>query len=91
MAKETGAIIQPVRTFRGAVLLHTLVFDWMQHPDASLEMLSSLAAIHRRPFLDAPGFSPWGGKKDSRRSTLSSYYECSKPDYSLKVFTVMRQ
>ena len=44
LAKETGAI-QRVRKFGGADLLQTLVFGWMQHPDASLEMLSSTAAI----------------------------------------------
>jgi hypothetical protein len=46
LAKETGAI-QRVRKFRGADLLQTLVFGWMQHPDASLEMLSSTAAIRQ--------------------------------------------
>ena len=44
LAKETGAI-QRVRKLTGADLLHTLVFGWMQHPDASLEQLSSTAAI----------------------------------------------
>src|SRR2546426_2731124 len=44
LAKETGAI-RRVRKFEGANLLHTLVFGWMQHPDASLEQLSSTAAI----------------------------------------------
>src|SRR2546421_7965358 len=44
LAKETGAI-QRERKFGGADLLQTLVFGWMQHPDASLEMLSSTAAI----------------------------------------------
>jgi Transposase DDE domain len=44
LAKDTGAI-QRVRKFRGADLLQTLVFGWMQHPEASLEMLSSTAAI----------------------------------------------
>lgn len=44
LAKETGAIKRK-RKFGGADLLHTLVFGWMQHPDASLEMLSSTAAI----------------------------------------------
>src|SRR6266516_5385099 len=44
LAKETGAI-RRVRKFEGADLLHTLVFGWMQHPDASLEQLSSTAAI----------------------------------------------
>ena len=34
-----------MRKFGGADLLQTLVFGWMQHPDASLEMLSSTAAI----------------------------------------------
>ena len=44
LAKDSGAI-QRVRKFGGADLLHTLVFGWLQHPDASLEMLSSTAAI----------------------------------------------
>ena len=44
LAKETGDI-RRVRKFEGADLLHTLVFGWMQHPDASLEQLSSTAAI----------------------------------------------
>jgi hypothetical protein len=44
LAKESGAI-QRVRKFRGADLLQTLVFGWMQHPDASLETLSSMATI----------------------------------------------
>src|SRR5437763_16247460 len=44
LAKETGAI-QRVRKLTGADLLQTLVFGWMQHPDASLEQLSSTAAI----------------------------------------------
>jgi len=44
LAKETGAI-RRVRKFEGADLLHMLVFGWMQHPDASLEQLSSTAAI----------------------------------------------
>src|SRR5437763_1873265 len=44
LTKETGAI-RRVRKFRGADLLQTLVFGWMQHPDASLEQLSSTAAI----------------------------------------------
>src|SRR2546421_7801319 len=44
LAKETGAI-RRVRKFEGADLLQTLVFGWMQHPDASLEQLSSTAAI----------------------------------------------
>ncbi len=44
LAKETGAI-RRVRKLTGADLLQTLVFGWMQHPDASLEQLSSTAAI----------------------------------------------
>jgi len=46
LAKETGAI-QRVRKFGGADLVQTLVFGWMQHPNASLEMLSSTAAIRQ--------------------------------------------
>lgn len=46
LAKESGAI-QRVRKFRGADLLQTLVFGWMQHPDASLETLSSMATIRK--------------------------------------------
>src|SRR2546430_10731499 len=44
LGKEPGAI-QRVRKLTGADLLQTLVFGWMQHPDASLEQLSSTAAI----------------------------------------------
>jgi hypothetical protein len=46
LAKESGAI-QRVRKFGGADLLQTLVFGWMQHPDASLETLSSMATIRK--------------------------------------------
>src|SRR5258708_11589927 len=46
LAKESGAI-QRVRKFRGADLLQTLVFGWMQHPDASLETLSSMATLRK--------------------------------------------
>src|SRR2546423_12164420 len=44
LAKETGAI-RRVRKFEGADLLQTLVFGWMQTPDASWEQLSPTAAI----------------------------------------------
>ena len=43
LARETGCI-QRERKFTGADLLQTLVFGWLSHPDASLEMLASMAA-----------------------------------------------
>jgi hypothetical protein len=43
-ARETGGI-QRERSFNGADLLQMLVFGWLTHPDASLEMLASTAAI----------------------------------------------
>jgi hypothetical protein len=43
LARETGCI-ERQRKFSGADLLQTLVFGWLSHPDASLEMLSSVAA-----------------------------------------------
>ncbi len=45
IARETGCV-QRQRKFRGASLLQTLVFGWQQHPDASLENLASVAALH---------------------------------------------
>lgn len=44
LARATGCI-QRERAFSGADLLQTLVFGWLTHPDASLEMLASTAAI----------------------------------------------
>lgn len=44
LARETGCI-ERQRKFSGADLLQTLVFGWLSHPDASLEMLASTAAI----------------------------------------------
>jgi hypothetical protein len=43
LARETGCIKRQ-RKFSGADLLQTLVFGWLIHPDASLEMLTSIAA-----------------------------------------------
>jgi hypothetical protein len=43
LARETGCM-ERQRKFSGADLLQTLVFGWLSHPDASLEMLSSVAA-----------------------------------------------
>jgi hypothetical protein len=43
LARQTGCI-QRKRKFNGADLLQTLVFGWLSHPDASLEMLASMAA-----------------------------------------------
>src|ERR1700736_1988700 len=43
IALATGCV-QRQRKFSGASLLHTLVFGWQQHPDASLEQLASTAA-----------------------------------------------
>lgn len=44
LAHETGCI-ERQRKFSGADLLQTLVFGWLSHPDASLEMLVSMAAL----------------------------------------------
>ncbi len=44
LARATGCI-QRERALSGADLLQTLVFGWLTHPDASLEMLASTAAI----------------------------------------------
>jgi DDE family transposase len=44
LARETGCI-ERQRKFSGADLVQTLVFGWLSHPDASLEMLASTAAI----------------------------------------------
>ncbi len=43
LACETGCI-ERQRKFSGADLLQTLAFGWLSHPDASLEMLTSVAA-----------------------------------------------
>ncbi len=45
LARETGCV-QRQRKFSGASLLQTLVFGWQEHPDASLENLASVAALH---------------------------------------------
>jgi hypothetical protein len=44
LARETGCI-QRQRKFSGADLLQTLVFGWLGHPNASLETLTSVAAL----------------------------------------------
>jgi hypothetical protein len=44
LARQTGCI-ERQRKFSGADLLQTLVFGWLSHPDASLETLTSIAAI----------------------------------------------
>src|SRR5205085_2055406 len=44
VAKATGCV-QRRRKFSGASLLQTLVFGWQRHPDASLEQLTSTAAV----------------------------------------------
>jgi hypothetical protein len=44
LAKQTGCI-QRERKFSGADLVQTLVFGWQQHPDASLEQLTSTAEL----------------------------------------------
>jgi len=44
LARETGCI-ERQRKFSGADLLQTFVFSWLSHPDASWEMLASMAAI----------------------------------------------
>ena len=44
LARETG-YIERQRKFSGADLLQTLVFGWLSHPDATLEALTSTAAI----------------------------------------------
>ncbi len=44
LARETGCIKRH-RKFSGADLLQTLVFGWLSHPDASLEMLASVATL----------------------------------------------
>ena len=46
LARETGCI-ERQRKFSGADLLQTLVFGWLGHPDASLEMLASMAATRQ--------------------------------------------
>src|SRR5260370_39532837 len=44
LARETGCI-ERQRKFSGADLLQMLVFGWLSHPDASLEMLASVATL----------------------------------------------
>jgi hypothetical protein len=44
LARETGCVQRQVK-FSGATLLQTVVFGWLQHPDASLESLASTAEI----------------------------------------------
>ena len=44
LARETGCI-ERQRKFSGADLLQTLVFGWLSHPDASLEVLASVATL----------------------------------------------
>jgi hypothetical protein len=44
IARETG-VIQRQRQFSGASLLQTLIFGWLENPDASLAQLSQLAAV----------------------------------------------
>src|SRR5258708_5408701 len=44
LARETGCI-ERQRKFSGADLLQTLVFGWLSHPEASLETLTSMAAM----------------------------------------------
>jgi len=44
VARETGCVQRQVK-FTGATLLQTVVFGWLQHPDASLESLASTAEI----------------------------------------------
>src|SRR5438067_5767409 len=44
VARETGCVQRQVK-FSGATLLQTLVFGWLQHPDATLESLASTAEI----------------------------------------------
>lgn len=46
LARETGCIKQQ-RKFSGADLVQTLVFGWLAHPEASLEMFVSIAAIRQ--------------------------------------------
>jgi Transposase DDE domain len=46
LARETGCI-QRQRKFSGADLLQTLVFGWLAHPEASLEMFASMAATRQ--------------------------------------------
>jgi hypothetical protein len=44
LARETGCIKRQSK-FSGADLLQTLVFSWLSHPDASLEVLASVATL----------------------------------------------
>ncbi len=44
VARETGCVQREVK-FSGATLLQTVVFGWLQHPNASLESLASTAEI----------------------------------------------
>src|SRR2546421_8585023 len=44
VARETGCVQRQVK-FTGATLLQTVIFGWLQHPDASLESLASTAEI----------------------------------------------
>src|SRR5438874_12630950 len=44
LARETGCVQRQVK-FSGATLLQTVVFGWLEHPDASLESLASTAEI----------------------------------------------
>src|SRR5947208_471688 len=44
VARETGCVQRQVK-FSGATLLQTLIFGWLQHPDATLESLASTAEI----------------------------------------------
>src|SRR5437763_15287337 len=44
VARETGCVQRQVKV-TGATLLQTVVFGWLQHPDASLESLASTAEI----------------------------------------------
>jgi len=46
LARQTGCIKRQ-KKFRGADLLQTLVFGWLAHPEASLEMFASMAATRQ--------------------------------------------
>jgi hypothetical protein len=43
LAQESG-VIQRQRTFTGSTLLQTLLFGWLENPDASLSQLTTMAA-----------------------------------------------
>jgi hypothetical protein len=44
VARQAG-VIQRQRQFSGASLLQTLIFGWLEHPDATLGQLSQMAAL----------------------------------------------